>query len=183
MSAKIRIALSGCSGGGKSALLAELGARGWTTVEEPGRAIVCDELSTGGRATPWDDAPAFAARVLDRAVGDYARAGDGVTMFDRSILDALVWYQRTDTALPAHFAGLCETHRYDPIVWLTPPWKAQFAQDAERRHGWEAAVAEFAALETLLPQMGYQTRHIPQLPLAGRADWLERALSLEGVAA
>jgi predicted ATPase len=31
------VLLSGCSGGGKSALLAELHARGYHVVEEPGR--------------------------------------------------------------------------------------------------------------------------------------------------
>ena len=34
------IILSGCSGGGKSTLLAELARRGFATVEEPGRRIV-----------------------------------------------------------------------------------------------------------------------------------------------
>ena len=34
------VVLSGCSGGGKSALLAELSSRGFETVEEPGRRIV-----------------------------------------------------------------------------------------------------------------------------------------------
>ena len=37
------IILSGCSGGGKSTLLAELARRGFATVEEPGRRIVIEE--------------------------------------------------------------------------------------------------------------------------------------------
>ncbi|HEY5105435.1 MAG TPA: AAA family ATPase [Caulobacteraceae bacterium] len=41
--------ISGCSGGGKSTLLAELGRRGHATIEEPGRRIVREEL-TGERA-------------------------------------------------------------------------------------------------------------------------------------
>jgi predicted ATPase len=34
------VVISGCSGGGKSTLLAELARRGYRTVEEPGRRIV-----------------------------------------------------------------------------------------------------------------------------------------------
>jgi predicted ATPase len=35
------VVISGCSGGGKSTLLAELGRRGHAVVEEPGRRIAC----------------------------------------------------------------------------------------------------------------------------------------------
>ncbi|MEM9975619.1 MAG: AAA family ATPase [Pseudomonadota bacterium] len=183
MSPARRIALSGCSGGGKSTLLAELARRGWATVAEPGRRVVRAALADGQGATPWGDMPGFIARVLDLARADYEEAVAGPVVFDRSILDALVWHHRTRTPLaPAH-AGLAETHRYAAMVWLTPPWRALFSQDAERRHGWAEAVAEFEALQHYLPQMGYAARPIPQLPLKDRADWFETALAEEGVAA
>jgi len=38
------VIISGCSGGGKSTLLAELGRRGYAVVEEPGRRIVRQEV-------------------------------------------------------------------------------------------------------------------------------------------
>src|ERR1700730_15527752 len=44
------VVMSGCSGGGKSTLLTELGRRGYMTVEEPGRRIVKDELLGNGLA-------------------------------------------------------------------------------------------------------------------------------------
>jgi predicted ATPase len=47
------ILLSGCSGGGKSTLLAELAQRGFATIEEPGRRVVREELASGGDALPW----------------------------------------------------------------------------------------------------------------------------------
>ena len=46
----VRVVISGCSGGGKSTLLAELGARGYAVFEEPGRAIVKEQLVSGGDA-------------------------------------------------------------------------------------------------------------------------------------
>jgi predicted ATPase len=46
------VVISGCSGGGKSTLLAELGRRGHSTVEEPGRRIVAQELQQGGKSSP-----------------------------------------------------------------------------------------------------------------------------------
>jgi predicted ATPase len=46
------VVISGCSGGGKSTLLAELGRRGHTVIEEPGRRIVIEEMNGGGSALP-----------------------------------------------------------------------------------------------------------------------------------
>jgi predicted ATPase len=49
------VVISGCSGGGKSTLLAELRGRGYAVVEEPGRRIVREELEGRGAALPWVD--------------------------------------------------------------------------------------------------------------------------------
>jgi predicted ATPase len=64
------IILSGCSGGGKSTLLAELARRGFATVEEPGRRIVIEETRNGGTALPWIDIEAFARRAIAMALED-----------------------------------------------------------------------------------------------------------------
>ena len=58
------VILSGCSGGGKSTLLEELGARGHAIVPEPGRRIVRDEMASSGNALPWIDPEAFARRAI-----------------------------------------------------------------------------------------------------------------------
>ena len=49
------VVISGCSSGGKSTLIAELGKRGHAVVDEPGRRIVKEELASGGSALPWLD--------------------------------------------------------------------------------------------------------------------------------
>jgi predicted ATPase len=64
------VAISGCSGGGKSTLLVELGRRGYSIVEEPGRRILKDQLQGEGSALPWVDATAFARRAIAMALSD-----------------------------------------------------------------------------------------------------------------
>lgn len=59
------VVISGCSGNGKSTLIAELGRRGHTVVEAPGRRIVREELKAEGSALPWIDETAFARRRCD----------------------------------------------------------------------------------------------------------------------
>jgi predicted ATPase len=52
------VVIPGCSGGGKSVLLAELGRRGYAVVEEPGRRIVREGMEGEGSALPWVDTAA-----------------------------------------------------------------------------------------------------------------------------
>lgn len=68
------VLMSGCSGGGKSTLLAELAAHGHAVVEEPGRQIVKQELEGNGAALPWVDMAAFARRAIEMAMADYTAA-------------------------------------------------------------------------------------------------------------
>ena len=68
------VVISGCSSGGKSTLLAELGRRGYAVVEEPGRRIVKDELAGDGLALPWLDATAFLRRAVTVALADWTTA-------------------------------------------------------------------------------------------------------------
>jgi len=84
------VVISGCSGGGKSTLLAELGRRGHSFVEEPGRRIIKQELQDGGAALPWIDAAAFARRAVAMALEDRASAAtlNGWVFFDRGLVDA-----------------------------------------------------------------------------------------------
>jgi predicted ATPase len=64
------VIISGCSGGGKSTLLAELSLRGYAVVEEPGRRIVREEIERKGSALPWVDSAAFLRRAIEMSLSD-----------------------------------------------------------------------------------------------------------------
>src|SRR5215469_4870540 len=85
------VVISGCSRGGKSTLVTELGRRGCVTVEEPGRRIVKEEMLGDGLALPWIDGIAFARRAIALALADRVVAnGHGTSVFFAiSLLDAL----------------------------------------------------------------------------------------------
>lgn len=175
----IRVVLSGCSGAGKSTLLAEMERRGHACMREPGRDIVREEMAGGGTALPWIDAAAFARCCLDRAVVQFdAAVGPGPVFFDRSIIDALTALARLGSASAEDFA-LARSRRYD-CVFLAPPWREIFAADAERRHDFASAVAEYDALRAAYPASGYDVTELPRSPVASRADLLESALTGAG---
>ena len=146
MDVDLFVVIPGCSGGGKSALLAELGGRGYPTVEEPGRRIVKEELLGNGQALPWVDETAFARRAVTLALADRAAVAchGGWVFFDRGLIDAAAALQHL-TGEPV-LTRIGQAHRYHRRVFLAPPWPEIYVTDRERRHSLDAAVGEYRRL-------------------------------------
>jgi predicted ATPase len=171
------VVISGCSSGGKSTLLQELRKRGYLAVEEPGRRIVQEEVRNNGRALPWADRIAFARRAIALALADRAAAGayDGWVFFDRGLIDAAAALQHL-TGEPV-LKTLAAAHRYHCRVFLAPPWPEIYVTDAERRHGIDAAIAEYRRLLKVYPSLGYEVTILPKVGIAERADFVLATLA------
>lgn len=163
--------ISGCSGGGKSALLGELERRGHVIVEEPGRRVIAQERARRGHALPWVDLAAFAARALAIARQDraWAESVDGLVFFDRGLVDAAAALEHA-TGEPAldQVAG----ERYASRIFLAPPWPEIYETDADRQHGFEEAAAEYERLLAAYTSLGYEIELLPKLGVAERADFV-----------
>jgi predicted ATPase len=163
------VVLSGCSGGGKSPLLAELRRRGHAVVDEPGRRIVMEEVARGGAALPWIDLAAVARRAIEVAISDREAAMRlGWVFFDRGLVDAAAALEHAASE-PA-LGSLGRAHRYHRVVFLTPPWPEIFDSDPERRHGFGDALAEYARLERAYLGLGYRVVVLPKTDVEARAD-------------
>lgn len=171
------VVLSGCSGGGKSTLLAELGARGFATVPEPGRRIVRAEMASGGAALPWLDMAAFAQRATDMALADRAAAAGlaGWVFFDRGLIDAAVALEQAGGERRLH--TLAMLHPYHPMMFLAPPWAEIYVQDAERPKDFANACAEHERLARAYAALGYHAVDLPRASPAARADFVLAALA------
>jgi predicted ATPase len=170
------VLISGCSGGGKSTLLAELSARGHAVVEEPGRRIIAEELATAGKALPWVDQAAFLRRAIDMALADRisAAAHEGWVFFDRGLVDAASALE-TLTGEPV-LRPLCTSQRYHRRVFMAPPWPEIYVTDPGRQHGFEAATAEYHRLMTAFPALDYDVINLPQTAISARADFVQACL-------
>jgi len=171
------VVISGCSGGGKSTLLAELSRRGHAIVQEPGRRIVQEELEANGSALPWRDEVAFARRLVDVALADrrLAQTLSGRVFFDRGLIDAAAALEHL-TGEPA-LVTLGQSHRFNRRVFFAPPWQEIYRIDEERRHSLEAAIAEYERLAEAYTALGYQIRILPKADVADRADFVLRGLA------
>jgi predicted ATPase len=166
------VVISGCSGGGKSTLLAELRTRGHAVVEEPGRRIIREELTSNGSALPWADLAAFLHRAIAMALADRMAAAshDGWVFFDRGLVDAASALEAV-TGDPI-MRSLCMMHRYHPRMFMAPPWPDIYVSDADRNHGFDVAVAEYDRLRQTFPALGYDVVLLPKTTPTQRADFV-----------
>lgn len=164
------ILITGCSGGGKSTLLAELAARGFATVKEPGRRIVAQEIQGDGAALPWVNPAGFATRAVDMARQDLKQADalSGPVFFDRGLIDAAVALHHA-SGVPVE-TTMGPGRPYAKTVFVAPPWPDIFVQDSERRHDLAEAQAEYNRLVSALRALDYDMVLLPKLSVHARAD-------------
>lgn len=166
------VLITGCSGGGKSTLLAALGSRGYETIPEPGRRIVEAESAGTGQNLPWVDMKAFANSALCMARNDLAASDSrsGFVFFDRGVVDAAVALQFAGGAPYRKTLGV--SLHYSKTVFLAPPWPEIFTRDATRKHCFEAASEEFNRLEVALLDLGYDVCTLPKISVEDRANYV-----------
>lgn len=173
------VVLTGCSGGGKSTLLAALARRGFTVAPEAGRQIVREQDWTGGDALPWTQPVRFAELAVSRCVQSLISVArePGPVFFDRSPIDQLAGLERLGLPVPATVAGAAARCRYNRTVFVAPPWPEIFAADAQRRHGLDEALAEYGPLRATYERLGYRLVDLPKTSVEARADFVLAALA------
>lgn len=172
------VVVSGCSCGGKSALLNEMATRGYHVSPEPGRQIVKEELFIGSDGLPWKNPVRFIELCISRSMYFYntAKPTDKPALFDRSLVDSIAALGRLGLPIPEHYDEALKRYRYSRRVFITPPWEELFAEDEARKHSFADAVTEYESLLESYPDKGYDVVLIPRLGVRERADFLEERL-------
>lgn len=62
------IIITGCSGGGKSTIIDSLSKIGYSTIPEPGRIIVKDEIANNSNKLPWSDPMGFCDLLIKKSI-------------------------------------------------------------------------------------------------------------------
>jgi predicted ATPase len=174
------IVLSGCSGGGKSTLLAALQRRGFAVFEEPGRQIVKEQHYIGGPFLPWTEPRQFVELCVSRAMHQMVLAARlaGPVFFDRGIVDAVSHFEHIGAPIPAHLSNAVQRLRYRRVVFMAPPWREIFSTDAERQHGFDSALAAYGSLRQTYERLGYSLVDLPRIDVDGRVKFIHDRLAI-----
>ena len=156
-----RIVITGATGAGKTTLLLALQARGYTIVGDSARTIIQDRRRRG--LSPRPDPYAFAQEALRMDIENFVHhaASPGPVFFERGVLDALCGLDRVTPLNESELNMWLSKYQYFPKVFVLPPWKAIYENDAERDHTFEHAESVNRIAQEWYRRSGYQVLEFP----------------------
>lgn len=164
---------TGGGGTGKTTLIQHLAATGERVVAENIRAVIREQVAVGGSAVPWIDAAACSNLTTARDIADFDRlsAETDRVFFDRGLMDM---YGANGVAPSPALADAIRARRYNPRVFVFPPWREIYATDGERREDWSRMEAVFDTILRTLPALGYTPLIVPKASVEDRAAFVLR---------
>ncbi len=162
---------TGGPGVGKTTLLRHLESLGERVVDETARAVIREQIETGGAAVPWLDNDAYvrACVARDVAIFDGLAGETGRIFFDRGIVDS---YGANGAAPWPELEAAVRSRRYNPQVFVFPPWQEIYETDNERRQDWAEAEATFDRILAIFSRLGYRPVVVPKADVARRAAFV-----------
>ncbi|WP_129790725.1 AAA family ATPase [Sphingosinicella sp. CPCC 101087] len=173
------IVITGGPGSGKSSLIEALRRRGHHCTDEAGRAIIRDQVASGGTLLPWMDPAGFAQAMLQHDLAAYRSAAQrsGPVFFDRGIPDVAGYLRLTGLEVPAAVEEASRACRYNRRVFVAPFWPEIYARDSERRQSADEAERTCAVMVETYGALGYDLEILPRAPVEERADLVLSRLS------
>ena len=173
-----RIAITGGPGAGKTTLLLALQARGHTIVGDSPRAIIQDRIRRG--LSPRPNAHEFVHETLRMDIENFVlhAATPGYVFFDRSVLDALCGLDGLSPLSESELSAWLSKYQYCSKVFLLPPWKEIYLNDAERDHTFEHAEWVYSVTQEWYRRLDqYQVIEVPKVSVDERCKYVLEALA------
>lgn len=170
--------VTGGPGAGKTTLLNAAAEAGIRVGVEAARAIIQAQTAIDGPAHHFGNRALFAELMLDRDVQTFlALAAGGPALCDRGIPELVCYCRDWGVNDNAHFRGAAELYRYNAVVFLAPPWREIYVDDAERREGWDHAQRVYASLRDVYAELGYRIVELPKAPVADRLAFVQDVIA------
>jgi len=172
--------LTGGPGVGKTTLLRALEKEGFTIVDEVARHIIQDEVQKRGDALPWADKTKYAERMLSGSIDTFEKqqiaCPHNVCCFDRGIPDTWAYAKMEKLDLSPELLERTTDYRYNPIVFILPPWEEIYATDEERRQSWEEALRTYHEIQDTYISAHYHLVEVPKTDVDARRDFVMKTI-------
>ncbi|MGE3319878.1 MAG: AAA family ATPase [Candidatus Berkiella sp.] len=166
--------ITGGPGSGKSTLLNALAAKGYRIVPEVARPIIEDELASGGNALHTGDRLAFRNKMMAHSIRDFISQiqTNQPVFFDRGIPDLIGYSYLIGEPVPELYWQMTKALRYNPAVFIAPPWAAIYEHDELRKQDFQEAQDTYHAIKKGYLESGYQLIELPLLSVEERLAWV-----------
>lgn len=166
--------LTGGPCSGKTSLIDTIHKMGYHCVPEVGRKIIKGQVIIGGDALPWADTGKYSNLMLSHSIQDYMQLFDSPELhfFDRGIPDTLGYVELINMLNKQKFIDAVEEYRYNPTVFILPPWEEIYKTDNERKQDFQLAVATYEAMKSVYQKAGYDLIELPLTTISQRIDFI-----------
>jgi predicted ATPase len=173
--------ITGGPGAGKTTLLLELERRGFRCSHEVARQIIQEQIAANGDALPWADTARYTELMLARSIAAHREnsLSPEIVFMDRGIPDVACYARLIGIPLLENL----NAYRYNPIVFLAPPWQEIYATDAERKQTYAEAVATYETMAEVYREYGYRSVELPKASPQERAEFVLARAGLAAVRA
>jgi predicted ATPase len=169
-----RIVITGGPGFGKSSILHELEARQYHVFHEYSREILHEQKKIDGDIVPWKDHHAFNEAVFKGRLSQFHAAthSNKLYFFDRGLPDSLAYLLADEKEVPPDFLEETRLCTYNHTVFITPPWKEIYINDAQRWEGFDYAMKIHRYIEKYYTELNYKLVEIPMVEVQQRVDFI-----------
>lgn len=166
--------LTGGPGSGKTSLIEAFLQRGYSCIPEVGRKIIKEQVAKKGDALPWLDTEKYSNRMLSHSIQDYIDSSESSKLyfFDRGIPDILGYVKLIDALNKQPFIGATQEYRYNPTVFILPPWEEIYITDHERKQSFQLAVDTYEVMKSVYKSVGYDLIELPRATITRRVDFI-----------
>lgn len=155
-----------------------LQARGYTIVGDSARTIIQNRRKRG--LSPRPNRNEFVHETLRMDIDNFVEhaATPGHVFFERSVLDALCGLAGVTPLNESELSTWLSKYEYFSKVFVLPPWKAIYVNDAERDHTFEHAEWVYDITREWYRRLGrYQLIEVPKVSVAERCTYVLEALA------
>lgn len=166
--------ITGAPGTGKTSLINSLKSKGFEVLPEVSREILMHEKQTGGEALPWVNHEAFHEAVLEGRIQQYEQANrlPAPVFLDRGVPDSFAYLLAEGNPITENDLRWLKQFRYAPVVFITPPWREIYVNDAERWETFEHAERIHNALVDVYTKLEYEVEVLPKCSIDERICYL-----------
>lgn len=174
------VILTGGPGGGKTTLVEALREQGYPCVEEVGRAVIQEQVESGGDALPWADKEKFKQRMFEAQLKAFQTPQcEKVVFFDRGLLDTLAYAKLENLEITEEMLLRAKETKFHDVVFITPPWEEIYQNDQERKQDFAEAIRTYEHMAAIYREYGYTVVNLPKDSVSKRISFILETLGLQ----
>ena len=169
---KQKVVLTGSPASGKTTLINRVNHPEISCYSEVSRTIISAAQANGAQRPFLENPLAFSEAIFESRLHDYFNVSKTpVQLYDRGIHDVVAYLHELGDDVPCGMEEDCMNFTYDK-VFIFPPWKAIFEQDAQRVEGFNEAEKLHNALVETYSTFGMECIEVPRVSLVKRLAFM-----------